>query len=73
MIQKYIITLDVACAIVIDSGVSVDGVASVDNVRGGCFGVLITWKIIRLKKFYFKKRSTGLRGHLGVFQFQGKR
>lgn len=42
MIQKYIITLDVACAIVIDSVVSVDGVASVDDVRGGCFGVLIT-------------------------------
>ena len=73
MIQKYIITLDVACAIVIDSVVSVDGIASVDDVRGGCFGVLITWQIIPLKTFYFKKRSTGLRGPLGVFQFQRKR
>ena len=52
--KKYIITLDVACAIDIDSGVSVDCVASVDGVRGGCFGVLITWKIIRLKKFLFE-------------------
>lgn len=42
MIQKYIITLDVACAIDIDSGVSVDCVASEDDVLGGCFGVLIT-------------------------------
>ena len=42
MIQKYIITLDDACAIDIDSGMSVDCVARVDDVRGGCFGVLIT-------------------------------
>lgn len=42
MIQKYIITLDVACAIDIDGGVSVDCVASVDAVRGGWFGVLNT-------------------------------
>ena len=42
MIQKKIITLDVAGAINFDSGVFIDGVAGVDDVLGGCFGVLIT-------------------------------
>lgn len=39
MIQKYIITLDIAGVINFDSGVFVDGVAGVDDVHGGFFGV----------------------------------